>query len=247
MLWGYVAMADQDPFCDPETGVCTPADLGQTAKAKVEKDPNREIIYVGDPMCSWCYGISKHLLTLRDHYPQYNFKIVVGGLRPGGGEAWDDRMKDMLKHHWEEVNKRSGQPFGYKLFDRESFNYDTEPSCRAVVAARPYLGERELEFFEAVARHFYLDNEDPTELAFYKPLCEQFQIPFDEFAKAFQSEEVRYETQQEFMLNRQWGVRGYPTVVFSTGKELFQINPGYAEFEQMKEVIEKITAEEAEA
>ncbi len=231
------------PFCDPETGECTPGEL-PALKKETEIIPDKEIIYVGDPMCSWCWGISNHLKQLKESNPQYQFKIVVGGLRPGGGEVWDDRMKNFLRHHWEEVTKRSGQPFGYALFDREEFNYDTEPPCRAVVASRAWIPDQELEFYEAVSRKFYVDNEDPNEPEFYRSICEQFGIDYNKFLKSFQSEETKYATYQEFQLNRQWGVRGYPTVLFKTEDQLFQINNGYAEYEQMQAIIDKIIEEE---
>ncbi len=234
---------DQDPNCDPETGECLPGDL-PSEQAKEQLSSDKEIIYVGDPMCSWCWGISNHLKSLKDHYPQYQFNIVLGGLRPGGGEAWDQRMKDFLKHHWDEVNQRSGQPFGYKLFDQEEFNYDTEPACRAVAVARKWVGTDPLEFFEAVSRKFYVENEDPTKAEFYESICMDFEIPFTEFLERFNSDEIKYQTNQDFQLNRQWGVRGYPTVLFRSGDQLYQINHGYSEFEDMKGVIEKIVEEE---
>lgn len=236
-------MKEEKSFCDPETGECTPSELGEF-KAKPKLNTDNEIIYVGDPMCSWCWGISNHLKTLKSEYPQFKFSIVVGGLRPGGGEAWDDEMKEFLKHHWEEVTKRSGQPFGYSLFDKESFNYDTEPPCRAVVASRKWMGENELQFFESVSRKFYVDNEDPNESEFYRSICQEFNIPFEQFKQIFESDETKYSTHQEFQLNRQWGVKGYPTVLFKSGNQLFQINHGYTEFEQMQFVIEKILGEE---
>lgn len=232
-------MKNEELFCDPVTGECTPAELPVSDKP-VAMDKDHEIIYVGDPMCSWCWGISNHLQKLKEHYPQYKFNVLLGGLRPGGGEAWDQRMKDFIRHHWEEVTKRSGQPFGYALFDKEEFNYDTEPPCRAVVASRRWLGDDVLSFFEAVSRKFYVENEDPAETRFYRSICEQFNIPFDEFVTEFEKEETRYKTHQDFQLNRQWGVRGYPTVLFKAKQELYQINYGYTEFDQMKEVIEKI-------
>lgn len=235
-------MKEKELYCDPETGECQPAPLPEFEK-QVTKDEHHEIIYVGDPMCSWCWGISNHLEQLKAHYPQYKFSIVLGGLRPGGGEAWDERMKDFLRHHWAEVTKRSGQPFGYKLFDREEFNYDTEPPCRAVVAARKWMEGEELAFFEAVSRKFYVDNEDPSELSFYESICAEFNIPFDEFVAVFEAEETKYLTYQDFQLNRQWGVRGYPTVLFKSHDQLFQLNHGYAEFEHMSGIIEKIKAE----
>jgi putative protein-disulfide isomerase len=234
-------MKEENIVCDPVTGECTPAEL-PTSGAQATLDEAYEIIYVGDPMCSWCWGIANHLQELKGEFAQYKFSVVVGGLRPGGGEAWDEQMKGFLRHHWEEVTQRSGQPFGYGLFDREEFNYDTEPPCRAVIAAKKWLGDDVLGFFEAVSRKFYVDNEDPGQTDFYQSICGQFGIPFTDFVKVFESEETRYKTHQDFQLNRQWGVKGYPTVLFRDNKELYQINYGYTEFDQMKKVIEKITS-----
>lgn len=231
------------PDCDSATGECTPGEL-PTLDKKVELIPGKEIIYVGDPMCSWCWGISNHLKQLKSSNPQYKFTIVVGGLRPGGGEAWNDEMKAFLRHHWEEVTKRSGQPFGYELLERDEFNYDTEPPCRAVVASRAWVADEELAFYEAVSRKFYVDNEDPGDPEFYKSICKQFDIDFEQFLTKFQSEEIKYATHQEFQLNRQWGVRGYPTVLFKTGDQLYQINNGYAEYDDMQQIIDKIVAQE---
>jgi putative protein-disulfide isomerase len=151
-------------YCDPETGICTPSTLKELTTIGANEIADRqEIIYVGDPMCSWCWGISPALIQLRDHFVQEKiaFRILVGGLRPGGGDTWNEEMKDFLKHHWEKVHEKSAQPFGYKLFDLEDFNYDTEPSCRAVVAARPLVKEKEMEFFEAIQRKFYVESQDP--------------------------------------------------------------------------------------
>ena len=233
-------MSKKTFVCDPETGLCHPIDIEGPTSHKVEKEDGKEIIYVGDPMCSWCWGISNHLIQLKDHYSKFQFSIVVGGLRPGGGDPWNKKMKDFLKHHWDEVNKRSGQPFGDQLFQLEHFNYDTEPSCRAVVASRKWMGDYELDFFEAVSRKFYVENEDPNEMNFYQSICEEFAIPFDDFSTVFNSEEAKRKTLEDFQLNRSWGVRGYPTVLFRIDKQLYQVSGGYADFERMKLIIEEV-------
>ena len=230
--------------CDPETGLCHPVDLELPLNRKAERQEGKEIIYIGDPMCSWCWGISNHLRLLKDHFRQFHFRIVVGGLRPGGGDSWDEGMKTFLRHHWEEVNKRSGQPFGRKLFDLNYFNYDTEPSCRAVVASRKWMGIYEFEFFEAVARKFYVENEDPKEVNFYQSICEQFAVPFEDFATSFFSDKIRQETYAEFQLNRNWGVRGYPTVLFRMEKKHYQITHGYSDFSAMKVAVKQILENE---
>jgi putative protein-disulfide isomerase len=231
--------------CDPETGICTPSDLTDSDIQSVILEKGKEIIYVGDPMCSWCWGIANHLQKLKAYFPQYKFTIVVGGLRPGGGDAWNDEMKEFLRHHWDEVKTRSGQPFGYDIFDKGEFNYDTEPPCRAVVISRRWVGANELSFFESVSRKFYVDNENPSDIDFYKSICKEFQIPFADFKQDFLSDQLKMKTNAEFQMNRQWGLTGFPTVLFINNDELFKINYGYREFEQMKDAIEKIVGVES--
>ena len=230
-------------YCDPETGICTPSSLSELESLGQGKIADKtEIIYVGDPMCSWCWGISPMLLELRNHYrkKEIGYRIVVGGLRPGGGDPWNDQMKDFLKEHWGHVTEMSGQAFGYKLMDLHEFEYDTEPSCRAVVAARPLVKEREMEFFEEVQRKFYVDSEDPKLASFYASICDQFHINFGDFLARFESQEVAQETTKEFHLNRQWGVKGYPSVILMHQDQLFLLANGYATYDQMAERIEKV-------
>lgn len=233
-------MTDKTFVCDPKTGLCHPIEAEVAIHRPIEKEEGKELIYVGDPMCSWCYGISNHLRQLKVHLSNYQFTIVVGGLRPGGGGAWDEATKAMIQHHWEEVNKCSELPFGDQLFQLEDFNYDTEPACRAIVTARKWMGEYELDFYEEVTRKFYVENKDPKEIDFYKSICERFAIPFEEFVATFNSEDIKYETYSEFQLNRNWGVRGYPAVLLRIDKQLHAVSLGYSDFETMKVTVERI-------
>lgn len=232
----------KDQSCDPETGVCAPIDLTSTANQAPIDHSNLEIIYVGDPLCSWCWGIAPALKELKNHYAsqQINFQIVVGGLRPGGGEAWDEDFKEFLLHHWEEVNERSGQPFGYDLFDRAHFDYDTEPSCRAVITAQEFDIKDPLAFFEAIQHKFYVENENPNEVGFYESICATFEIDFQQFKTLFLSDGMKIKTNKEFVMNRNWGVKGYPCVLLKKDTTLYPVTYGYATFEEMKNAVENI-------
>lgn len=227
--------------CDPVTGICTPSSLEELKQIGLNSSSNQtEIIYIGDPMCSWCWGISPALIQLRNHFSKnMAFRIVVGGLRPGGGDPWNNQMKGFLKHHWEEVNKKSGQPFGYDLFDLKTFNYNTEPACRAIIAARPFVKYQEMEFFESIQQKFYVHSQDPNTVDFYESICEQFNVDYAAFKMRFESDEVRMETIEEFNLNRQWGVTGFPAVILNHNNRLISIVRGFSTFPEMKNRVEK--------
>lgn len=227
--------------CDPETGLCTIPDYKEETEV-IDWKEGEEIIYIGDPMCSWCWGISPELNALQ-RYGEVNavpFSLVMGGLRPGGGQKWDDEFKGFLKHHWEEVSQRSGQPFGYDLFEQAEFDYDTEPACRGLVTARAIAPEKALSFYELTQHHFYVQSKDPKLAEFYRPICEDLAIDFDLFAQMFESEEMKQRTAADFNQSRQWGVRAFPSVVYRKDDQLYLIAQGYAKFDDLKHRITEI-------
>ncbi|WP_020527546.1 DsbA family protein [Flexithrix dorotheae] len=198
-----------------------------------------EIIYVGDPMCSWCYGIANELDKLVGEYQnRAKFRIVMGGLRPHTQEPMDGETKKMIRHHWEEVNKRSGQPFKYDLLAEDtSFIYDTEKPCRAVVVVRNLKPESAFSFYKDVQSAFYAENMDTNIPGNYVSIAEKHGISSDEFLKGFSTEEIRKETYEDFVWAKQVGVTGFPTVIYKYEDTLYAVALGYNSFENMKKTI----------
>ena len=200
-----------------------------------------KLIYVGDPMCSWCYGIAEELAQTTEHYNKtLDLEIIMGGLRAGGGEEWNTQFKDFLKHHWEDVGMLSGQPFKFDILKWESFDYDTEPSCRAVVTVQSIDNKQALAFFKEVQKGFYLENRDPKTIEFYKPICQQMGINFELFSDKFESNEMKAATKQHFQKSQQIGVRSFPTILVEYKGQLHLVASGYSTFEKMKEKIDNI-------
>ncbi len=230
--------------CDPKTGLCMPAPL-ESGPSVVLMDAETEVIYVGDPMCSWCWGISPALNHLQQTAAAngIGYRIVLGGLRPDNSEQWTPKFQDFLRHHWEDVSKRSGQPFNYELLDAEHFQYNTEPSCRGVITARTIDPSLESRFFELTQHRFYVLNQDPSNVEFYKPICFELGIDYAKFSALFDTDEMKRATNEDFQLNRQWGVRGYPTVIVRKGDNMQIIATGFASFEDMWSRVEQVVAE----
>lgn len=198
------------------------------------------IIYVGDPMCSWCYGISNELDKVLEQYgDDIEMKVIVGGLRNGGGDKWTPQFREFLRNHWIEVHERSGAEFSYDLLDWSSFNYDTEPICRSIVVVQQMKPDLDWKFFKAAQRHFYFDNKDPQEQAFYKPLCKKYGIDYVEFSKLWNSAEIKKLTQQQFSYASKIGARGFPSVYLEINGQLILIASGYSEAEKIIKRIEE--------
>ena len=191
------------------------------------------LIYFGDPMCSWCYGFSPEfsqvVATLEN---KIDVELVMGGLRPYNTETMTD-LGDFLKHHWEEVGKRSGQPFGYDILKKSDIVYDTEPACRAVVAVREMDPLLEFSFFKAVQTAFYFKNKNPNLTETFVELAGQFDLDKIEFKKLFESEEMKNAVREDFSRSAEMGVRGFPTVVLKNEDGLFLLSNGYAKSEDI--------------
>lgn len=225
-----------------EDDVCT-TDVVQTGTdhVKIENVSTGKLIYFGDPMCSWCWGITNHLEKLRDEFKDtLEFGMIMGGLRPGGGELWNDEMKAMLREHWEHVEKASGQPFNHDLLNWDEFEYDTEPPARAVRVIRDLKPEKELEFYKIIQHAFYVENGDPNKMNFYKPLCAQIDVFFETFKALFESPGYSQLVRQDFQYAQQLGVRGFPAVVLQQEDKYTAISMGYSTFETMKERVEQL-------
>lgn len=187
--------------------------------------------YIGDPMCSWCWGISPTLKEVFSYCQNrgLDFSVHVGGLRPGGDDDWTPAFKAFLRHEWENIHRVSGQPFGFSVLDNAEFNYDTEPACRAVVALSLLQASSQvlLAFFSGIQRRFYVEGADPTQPAFYRELCGEAGVTYEAFLKVFQSPEAKAATLQEFQRCRSWGIRGFPSIVLEANGQITLLASDY--------------------
>lgn len=240
-----------ESLCDPETGVCELPGAAAQRHAEPRADSAiGEVLYVGDPMCSACWGISPALRQLEAEASarRIPFRILVGGLRAGGGDAWTDEFRDFLRHHWEEIGARTGQPFSTRFLDRASFDYDTEPSCRAFVVLRDMLSDRggaatdACEVFAAIQSKFYADAEDPTVASFYRSICEANDLDFSTFVTRFEHPDARRATAVEFQEVRGLGVRAFPTVLYRDGTSVSVLAVGYTTGAKLVDALDAATS-----
>ena len=197
------------------------------------------IIYIGDPMCSWCYGFGPEVIKVKAAFPDTDFNVVMGGLRPYGKETMGS-LKDFLHEHWEEIGKKTGQEFGFDILDQADFIYDTEPASRAVVVMRKLKPEQSLAFFKDVQRLFYKDNKNPKDIGNYKELVKKYGVDFEEFKAQFLSAEIYDLTKADFRYAQQLGIRGFPSMVYKKGEEYFLLSNGYAKADQIINSIKKM-------
>ncbi len=228
--------------CDPVTGACLLPEVDEPVDAAAPAARGGLAVrYIGDPMCSWCWGISPTVGAVAAfcEAEAIEFSITMGGLRAGGGDPWNAAFKGFLRGEWRHIAQATGQPFGFTLLDAPHFDYDTEPACRAVATAKLLQARNHLpsstalKFFSAVQQKFYVHGQDPKVAGFYASICASLALDFDEFRAAFESPEAVEAVQQEFARCRRWGVRSFPTLLLERSGETESLAVGFVTAEQV--------------
>ncbi|MEM5366350.1 DsbA family protein [Paraburkholderia azotifigens] len=209
-----------------------------------------KLIFVGDPMCSWCYGFGKEMSAIAQSLPNLDVQVVVGGMAAGSTQVLDDAGKQFRLTHWARVEQMSGAEFNREaLMARENFVYDTEPVCRAVVTARTIApGVDVLKVFRAFQRAFYVDGLDTTDGSVLaevgaQAIAEQgIATTADAFFEAFTSDEVIDATQRDFELTRRLGVRGFPSLFVEIDGKVGQLSSGYTTAAQVTQALKPLAA-----
>ena len=203
--------------------------------------PALQMVYFADPMCSWCYGFSPVIAALAERFEnRLPLRMVMGGLRAGNTAPMTAEDRSYIRNAWTRVGAATGQPFDMTFFDRESFTYDTEPACRALVTARRLLPRLALAFMARAQRAFYAENRDMTAADEIAAVAEETGFDRQQFRAAFAAAETANETFRDFLTAQELGIRGFPTLIAgSEGKGYALLTNGYRPLDDLVEPLER--------
>jgi putative protein-disulfide isomerase len=193
------------------------------------------LLYVMDPMCSWCWGFAPvaEALVQQAQAAGVALHLVAGGLRTGSGAALEPATQRYILEHWHAVAKTTGQPFRFEGALPDGFVYDTEPACRAVVAARSLDPESAWTLVKLIQQAFYVEGRDVTHTSVLVELAEQAGLPRIEFAEAFDSAEQYAATAADFTWVQDLGIAGFPTLLAERNGQLALLTNGYQPLDEL--------------
>lgn len=194
----------------------------------------RELYYIADPMCSWCYGFAGVIQGIHAQYQdRIDISLVTGGLRVGNGHPFTAAMKESTIEHWREVEDMTGQRFNYKIDMPKGWMYNSEPACRAAVVMRNHLGDEVFPFFETLHKAFYRDCKDLTDPKILQELAKLHELDGEVFMKDFEDEKTKDQTQQDFEFGQRLGLQGFPSIVLRNARGLSLLTSGYQHWEDL--------------
>src|SRR5262245_61909477 len=97
------------------------------------------VLFVTDPMCSWCWGMASQIERVRhDAGGEFEFDILLGGINVAATQPVTDFARQRLALIWRTVVEVTDARFGPGLPGGE-FVYNSTRACLAVEAARSVL------------------------------------------------------------------------------------------------------------
>ena len=163
----------------------------------------------------------------------------MGGLRAGNTEAMRPRTSSTSATRGK-GGAATGQPFDMGFLARESFVYDTEPACRAVVTARRLLPDLALPFMARVSR-----RSTPRTATSRRPMKSRRSRRRPASTARSSARRSRLprpsnETFRDFLTAQELGIRGFPTLIAgSEDKGYALLTNGYRPFEDLAGPLER--------
>lgn len=207
----------------------------------MNEEPALKLVYMADPMCSWCWGFSSVMNALRDEYTdRLDIDIVMGGLRAGNTAAISASQRQTILRHWEQVAEHAGAEFSVEGALPEGFIYDTEPGCRAVVTARAIDPTLTMPMLAAIQHAFYAQSRDVTRADVLCDIASETGIDRQEFMDRLESDGMRQAAEADFRRAREAGVNGYPALCLQRSWQTFPLFVGYQPLEDARTVVERV-------
>jgi len=196
------------------------------------------LLYVMDPMCSWCWGFAPVLQALAEQAAACGvpLELVVGGLRQERA-ALDPAGRVRILGHWQAVNAMTGQLFNFHDGLPEGLVYHTEPACRALVTARQLDSAKVWTLLELIQQAFYCDGRDVTQAPLLRELASAAGLPRQAFAEAFDSAAMQAATQKDFAWVQDLGIAGFPTLLAEHKGQKALLTNGYQPLSQLQPLL----------
>ena len=208
-----------------------------------------ELLYLHDPLCGWCYGMSPVINQIQQDFAgRIDVSVLCGGMVKGDDVEPISDTWEHLEQSLSEVEKVTGAQFGAAfrtLGEAGDYRYDSEPPSRAIATFRQITQDpaRAVAFAHAVQTALFRDGQDLNDPTTYNALLLPVGVDVVEFQRRFAAPETARAIQQEFAAVERIGVQGFPTAVLRLGEQGYVLARGYQPYEQLRQGLEQLLQE----
>lgn len=195
---------------------------------------NDTLIYVADPMCSWCWGFrtirDRVLAALPEGTP---VRYVMGGLAPDDAEPMDDGTRGYVRQAWKAVEQTTGASFNWDFWSVCQPRRSTYPACRAVLLAESLRSGTGPLMFDRIQQAYYQEARNPSDAETLVALGRDMGFDEGAFERELNSPETQALLHADLEFRRELNVHSFPTLILESGEERVILAEGYSDAEQV--------------
>jgi len=193
------------------------------------KERSQTLIYIHDPMCSWCWGFRPVWQQIQQAVAgKLDVRYVLGGLAADTDEPMPEEMRLNVIDNWRRIQREiPGTEFNYDFWSRCSPRRSTYPACRAIIACRMQQPELESEMLLLIQQAYYLLARNPSDLDVLVALAEQLGLDTRQFVDDIQSEVCQNVLLEEIEFCREINISSFPSLVLKQGKSYTSLDIDY--------------------
>ena len=198
-----------------------------------------KLIYVHDPMCSWCWGYAPTWLKLKSELAgKVAIEYKVGGLAPDSQDPMPQTMQEMLEGTWHKVSAQLGTQFNYDFWRNCQPRRSTYPACRAALIARK--ADKEAQMVAAIQQAYYLNAQNPSDDSTLISLAEKIGLDVDKFKEDFLAPDTHQALLKEIRFSRSMGGNGFPSLFVESSGSMVGLPIDYQHAQATLESIRRI-------
>ncbi|MBQ4833369.1 DsbA family protein [Pseudoalteromonas sp. MMG010] len=200
-----------------------------------------KLLYVHDPMCSWCWGYAPTWDKLKQSLNGIiDIEYRVGGLASDSDEPMPEQMQLMLQSTWQRIADYLGTEFNFKFWQNCQPRRSTYPACRAALLARKE--NKEVQMIAAIQQAYYLQAKNPSDVSVLAQLAQELGLGTQaEIESKLLSDELNRELMQELSMLQALPVQGFPSLILLHNERAIPIAINYEDplitAEQIKQLL----------
>ena len=197
------------------------------------------LIYVHDPMCSWCWGFTNVYDQLIDRLPaEVEIHRLVGGLAPDSDAPMPEPMRQMLQQTWARIEQMiPAKKFNFDFWSQCAPRRSTYPACRAVIAARAQGRQYDLMMTRQIQQAYYQQARNPSDNDTLIELSSEIGLDTERFASDLVNPGTQESLLVEINQTRSLGIDSFPSLMLKQGGQYYRILSNYTDVEPILDQI----------
>lgn len=196
------------------------------------------LIFVSDPLCSWCYGMGRAVDEARARLAgQVACELRIGGINTEAVSALPARALDHFRPLWARVTEVTGAEFAMRLPADADFVYNSTAACASVVAARQASGEEPFDYLHALQRVFFIEGRNPNARRVQCDVAATVGVPLAAFERALDAPDTVARMRAEMTAARGYGTNALPAVLIARAATPALLAGGYVDADTLVEQV----------